>query len=73
MQNEFQAGKKTGGLSKQISANNPLRNQQIKAALSQQHQQTFILLTQEIAEQKKLLSQMKEEETQAKKLADERI
>lgn len=27
MQNEFQAGKKTGGLSKQISANNPLRNQ----------------------------------------------
>ena len=77
MQSEFQYsngnGKSGGGLTQQISINNPLRNQSIKGALSQQHQQTFVLLTQEIAEQKKLLSQMKEETNLEKKQVTERM
>ena len=72
MQSEFKSGGKTGGLTQQISVNNPLRHQSIKGNLSQQLQTTFMLLTAEIAEQKKLLTQMKELSDAKKKQSDDR-
>ncbi|TNV84051.1 hypothetical protein FGO68_gene12154 [Halteria grandinella] len=75
MQAEFGTTTKGGsaGLTSQISINNPLRSMAIKTSgLSQDKQNVFIMLNQEMAEQKKLLTQMKEEVTQAKKVQTER-
>jgi predicted HicB family RNase H-like nuclease len=42
-------------VSSQVSINNPLRGQTIKGSLNQESQKVFVMLSEEIVEQKKLL------------------
>ena len=68
MHKDFMQGTGKSLVSSQVSINNPLRGQTIKGSLNQETQKMFVMLSEEIVEQKKLLQQCREAaEAQAKK------
>jgi hypothetical protein len=60
MHKDFKEGAGKSMVSSQVSINNPLRSQTIKGSLNQENQKLFVMLSEEIVEQKKLLQQSRE-------------